>query len=348
LVLLFFAVMVRAQSDCAVELSVQYANCNNERGRIQVNPIGGVSPYQYQWSDNAHTKNNAVAKNLSSGSYAITVTDAVGCTVVDSAVVKQMTSFSVRGELLPTICDANWGDIKLHVDGAQPDVTYLYSVTNTAYFFDNTFQYLEPGPHTLYVKTDDDCVDSTQFTIPYPHPLFLELGDDYIVSLGDSVRLDGHSYDTRFVTFDWTPKEGLSCSDCPYPTVTIAKDTEFELTVADSVGCTTSDVVRVLVQKDRNVYVPTAFSPNADGVNDEFYIFAGEGVVAMRDLSIYNRWGSIVHRREGIFPANDFRMNWDGKTGGTSVSTGSYTYQFTAIFMDGAQIPYYGTVQVHR
>ena len=337
-----------AQSDCQFSAQITPANCRNEKGRIEMTVVDGMPPFQYEWSANAETKNRPVAKNLSSGDYQLTIVDAANCVFTDTFTITQMGDFSVRGELLPTDCEAETGGVRLEIDNAHPEVTYLYSITNSIYFFNSTFQNIQPGDYTLYAKTDDDCIDSTAFRIPFPESLYLELGDDYIVSLGDSVKLDAYNFDNRFVKFAWSPQAGLSCADCPQPTVSITEDTEFTLTVTDAAGCTTQDAVKVIVQKDRNIYVPSAFSPNADGVNDEFYIFGGEGVMALRDFKIYGRWGNLLHHVAGTFAANDFRTGWDGKIAGRRAGVGEYVYQFTAVFLDGNEILYQGIVKLVR
>lgn len=337
-----------AQTDCEFTAQLTAANCNDQKGRIELTAVTGMPPFQYEWSENAQTKNNAVAKNLRSGTYMVTILDAAACVFSDTFMLAQASEFAVRGALLPTACEATTGGVQILVDSPDNDVTYLYSITNSIYFFDNTFENIPPGSHTLYAKTDDDCVDSTQFNVPFPEPLVVDLGQDYIMALGDSLQLDAYDFDDRFVTFSWSPATGLSCADCPRPTVSVADNTEFTLTVTDSLGCQARDRVKVFVQKERNIYIPTAFSPNNDGINDAFYVFAGEGVTELRDLKIYGRWGNLVHQLDGTFAANDYRLAWNGRMLNRPAATGEYVYQFTAVFLDGEEILYQGIVKLLR
>ncbi|MFK7934985.1 MAG: gliding motility-associated C-terminal domain-containing protein [Saprospiraceae bacterium] len=336
-----------AQVDCQFNAEITSANCKNQKGRIELTVVDGMPPFQYEWSDNADTKNSAIARGLNSDTYSVTILDAANCIFSDTFSVRQASDFSVSGELLPNKCDDNSGGVRLQVDNADSDVSYFYSINNLSYFFDNTFRNIQPGDYTLYAKTDNDCIDSTQFTIPKPEPISIELGEDYIVSLGDSLQLYSYN-DSLFASFSWSPQEGLSCTDCATPMVNITSDTEFTLTVTDSLGCKASDAVRVLVQKDRNVYIPTVFSPNNDGVNDDFYIFAGEGVIELRDFVIYNRWGNLVHQVAGTFSPNDYRLAWDGKMHNRLVPAGEYVYQFTSVFSDAEEVLYQGIIKVMR
>ena len=70
------------------------------------------------------------------------------------------------------------------------------------------------------------------------------------------------------------------------------------------------------------VYLPTAFTPNGDGLNDEFGA-VGEGIDEYK-LVVFNRWGEV------IFTSNNLSSKWDGKYKGKAVPFGSYNYQLLA------------------
>jgi gliding motility-associated-like protein len=72
-----------------------------------------------------------------------------------------------------------------------------------------------------------------------------------------------------------------------------------------------------------HLYIPSAFSPNGDGLNDNFGV-KGEGVKNYR-LLIYNRWGEI------IFESTNPKQEWDGKYAGNKVEQGTYVYQLFAL-----------------
>lgn len=348
LIINLLSVVVFSQTDCQFTTTIKAPNCNNENGRIDITMLRGMPPYTFEWSENANTKNSSTAYNLSSGVYSITISDAAACVQIDTFSLIEASDFSITGQVLASECNARTGRLQIDILDGDSTSTYFYSINNLTYQFSNVFENLQPGSYTLYAKIDNACIDSTTLVIPFPDPLAVELGEDYIVSLGDSVMLDAYNYDNRFSSFAWSPVEGLSCADCPQPTVTITDTKTFTLTVTDSMGCTASDNVQIFVQKDRNIFIPNAFSPNTDGINDDFTIFSGEGVVELRDFVIYGRWGNLVHEINGTFPANDYRFSWDGKFKGRRVASGEYVYQFVAIFQDGAEELYQGIVKLVR
>lgn len=67
-----------------------------------------------------------------------------------------------------------------------------------------------------------------------------------------------------------------------------------------------------------SLYVPDAFTPNSDGINDEFSIFLSKSPAF--DLKIYNQWGNL------IFRSNNLSTKWDGTYDGNPCPTGTYTW----------------------
>jgi gliding motility-associated-like protein len=107
------------------------------------------------------------------------------------------------------------------------------------------------------------------------------------------------------------------------PKIIIDKAGTYTLTVTDVNGCKGSDTIRI-VQKDcmDGVYIPTAFTPNNDYVNDVFRVKAF-GVVISFQLQLYSRLGQL------IFSTTDPNKGWDGRLNGLPVDAGTYAYQCT-------------------
>jgi len=70
------------------------------------------------------------------------------------------------------------------------------------------------------------------------------------------------------------------------------------------------------------IYIPSAFTPNGDGLNDMFGV-KGDGIKDFH-LYIYNRWGEV------LFESTNPRQQWDGKIDGNPAETGTYVYQLFA------------------
>ncbi|MCI5081293.1 MAG: gliding motility-associated C-terminal domain-containing protein, partial [Saprospiraceae bacterium] len=163
--------------------------------------------------------------------------------------------------------------------------------------------------------------------------LILDLGEDEVIILGDSVQLDPQ---TNFVvdSFVWSPQLSLGQADQLMPFSQPLENITYTLTAFNAEGCFVSDQINIIVQRPTEVYVPTAFSPDGDGSNDVFMIFAGNSVAQVRDFQIYDRWGDQMYR-QGPFAPNDPQYGWDGTHRGQEMNTGVYVYFAEIEMVDG-------------
>jgi gliding motility-associated-like protein len=145
-------------------------------------------------------------------------------------------------------------------------------------------------------------------------------GDDVTIALGDSTTLNGSGGTIN----GWDPPAGLSCIDCPNPIANPDTTTMYYLSVTDVNGCTSVDSVLITVDETTGWYLPNAFTPDNNGVNDVLY-FYGTSVKEFI-LQVFDRWG------EKVFETTDFKVGWDGSHKGKPALAGVYTYQLTITF----------------
>jgi gliding motility-associated-like protein len=96
----------------------------------------------------------------------------------------------------------------------------------------------------------------------------------------------------------------------------------------------------ILIDPDGAIFVPTAFSPNGDGLNDDF-LLKGEGIVTYQ-LSIFNRWGEQVYISRSI---ND---SWDGNFQGQPSPEGVYIWKLEARINSGTKVTRGGSLTLIR
>ncbi len=123
--------------------------------------------------------------------------------------------------------------------------------------------------------------------------------------------------------------------------------TTYSVVVTDEDGCTSTDEITIVVEKDRPVYIPNSFSPNGDGINDYFTIFGGRSVQRINTLRIYNRWGAELFRKDGLVP-NDELDGWNGEYKNKPMNTGVYIYYAEIVFVDGKVEIYPGSITLLR
>ncbi len=150
---------------------------------------------------------------------------------------------------------------------------------------------IETTTFTVFVTDQFGCTGSTDIVVQVWQPPYVDAGPDRSVDWLDRVRLFG--------TVDgdslwWTPDDWLSCSDCLTPEVEVQGPQWFVLESVSQEGCSARD--SVFLDVFYPLYIPTAFTPNNDGVNDAFQV---EGVEPRGFwLEIFNRWGDQVFYSE--------------------------------------------------
>lgn len=304
----------------------------------------------YQWTTDGGVLSGATAtafaQALSPGRYQVVVSlDRNGCTASASTVVEAITLpiVGTRTEIVPPDCtDAASGSIRvLEVQGGTPPFTYVVNggLSNDA----GTFTGLQAGTYTLTVTDINGCEWSEEFTVTGVSEITAELGPDLVISSGDSITLQVQTSASDGLTYTWDPP----LSDGPSLSVQPLVSTSYGVTVTDSRGCRADDRVRVRVEQLRPYYVPSAFSPDGDGNNDRFTVLAGEEVVEISVLRIYDRWGHQIFMQHSI-PPNDPTLGWDGRSGGQPMSTGVYVYYALLEYADGRKESVQGEVVLLR
>ena len=211
------------------------------------------------------------------------------------------------------------------------------------------FDNLSAGDYTLTTQDRMGCLFESFFIIPEAEEIQVDVSEDQTISLGDEIQLRsfafGNDLDTLF--YQWSPEVHLSCVDCPNPVAAPFSDTAYELTITDLRGCKVSASVLVVVKQDKAVYIPNAFSPNADGINDYFMINTDQSVVRIQSLRIFNRWGAVVSE-QFQFPPNDFNFGWDGNFKSKAVNPGVYVYVAVVEFVDQTTQQFSGDITLFR
>ena len=118
-------------------------------------------------------------------------------------------------------------------------------------------------------------------------------------------------------------------------------NTTYIVEMTDAAGCKTSDTTIVDVnEKTKLYYIPNAFSPNADGYNDVFYIY-GKAISSV-NFSIFDRWG------EKVFESNDLSSGWNGVFKETLMQPGVFVYYAELYFENGDKIEEKGSITLLR
>ncbi len=226
---------------------------------------------------------------------------------------------------------------------------FSYSLDNVLYLQDPTFTDLPPGEYNVYVKDSFGCILATDVIIEEVDAVELDLGDNLDVFLGDDVEISANTNLTmeQIESIYWQIADQVGCSDCLSFTLNPDQDILIELTITDENGCIFRDEVNVRVDQDPVLYKPNIFSPNNDGVNDIFFLSSNPGVLQIRSLFIFDRWGTKVFENFNFLPG-DPNAGWDGTLNGSNLLPGVYVYQAEIEMITGVIRPIKGEVAIIR
>ena len=149
----------------------------------------------------------------------------------------------------------------------------------------------------------------------HPKPV-VNAGPDHIMLVNSSVTLTG-SVEGEQSQYLWSPDKYINDPSQLAPVVTPPVDYTYTLSAQSVWGCTNADSVSVKVVAA--IYIPTAFTPNGDGINDRWEIpFLDPSFGAT--VRVYNRWGRLVYH------ISSATVSWDGTTNGVAQPNGQYVY----------------------
>ncbi|HMN88568.1 MAG TPA: gliding motility-associated C-terminal domain-containing protein, partial [Saprospiraceae bacterium] len=278
------------------------------------------------------------------GLYVLTViNNRNGCTTSDSALVTQVLPDNLNFQVLvtPPSCTGRNNDARIRIIPQDNTATFVYRIgRNTPFSSQNAFTEVRAGTYLLVAQDIYGCEWDTTITIEPITPVQVNLGGNRIVRLGEDVQLEAmlNLPSNMIRSVQWLNPERLSCADCLTPRIeALMEPLTPAIFVTDMNGCTAQASINIFINKERRVFVPTAFSPNGDGSNDRLVFFGGPDVRSVKSMQIFTRWGEKVFEKRDFQP-NDPEYGWDGTfrgAGNRTLNPGVFVYVAEVEFIDG-------------
>lgn len=315
--------------------------CSDDLGEIQYIAMGGTAGYTYDWSAD-NLDGSAIASDLTAGTYTLTITDQNGCEISDMYIVESPAPISFLSTILdPSCAEATDGEITVsEIEGG----TGPYVITiNDAMVSNGNLTDLAAGIYEITVLDANNCVSpATEILTAISDISLATYQEEYTIELGDSIEMGGLDLAPN-LRFTWSDSTSLSCADCSNPTATPTVTTTYLLLVENEEGCSQSFSITVfVVERERELIFPNIFSPNGDFVNDVLIFEVGTD--RPLQLSIYDRWGSLVHQSQSLTGS----ISWDGRRNNTLMGNGVYVYNIQTIDEAGSSINMIGDVLLSR
>ncbi|NPA34047.1 MAG: gliding motility-associated C-terminal domain-containing protein [Chlorobi bacterium] len=270
---------------------------------------------------------NSIA-NLDSGTYtAIVIDTAFGCADTLTFRLSYLSYLSV--------------DTSISLVQCEP-LLFEYSATAVGGVGTVSFQWIDtpvigvplitpPDTHVLVVYDDLNCADTIIFLSPPFSPPSVEFSPsvDTIIWREEAVAVSVSGEVERISSYYWTV---IGVDDPPQNLTPILAPDSTTMYIFHGIspeGCEVIDTIIIVVEYIEEVYVPDAFSPNGDGVNDVFRVRA-RGTMNF-NMRIYNRWGIKV------FETSETTGEWDGTYRGTPQDVDAYVVVIKVKFRSGKE-----------
>lgn len=313
---------------------------------VQLNALtDGLS---FQWTPAATLNNASIVNPMATPVDPVTtyqLTATIGsCSASDDVTVRTVPYPVANAGPDQTICY----NTSAQLNGSHDGTTFNWSPTSYLNNPNILNPVATPPRTTTYVLTAFDnrgCPKPGRDTIivKVNPKVIANAGHDTTVVVGQPL----HLFATGGVSYVWSPTTGFTTSNTIQNPIAIygpnIDSVRYKVVVTDNIGCPDSAWVTVRIFKTvPSVFVPTAFTPNGDGLNDRVYPIA----VGMRRIlyfSIYNRWGELV-----FTTTENNRVGWDGRIKGELQSSNVFVWMVRAEDYLGNNYFQKGTVTLIR
>lgn len=304
-------IIINSRPTPVVNLGNDTAICTGQTLILNAQNTGST----YLWNNGNTSQVNPV---LASGNYIVTVFNN-GCTGKDtiSVQVNQRKTFSIAPSN-PAVCSGE--TMLLTASGA--DAYQWFTSSGLLNVTDSFYRATVNANRTYYVRVTDnvckfsDTLQSQLQILPLPNI-------DIIKSNNISCQTPTATLSaTGGTSYSWLPNQFISNTSVANPVVNPTVDTKFYVEGTGTNGCVGKDSIIVTANFNNasKIFVPSAFTPNNDGLNDCFGI-KNMSATDNFELSVYNRWGVCV------FKTTDSGNCWDGTYKGEKQPPGTFVYQ---------------------
>lgn len=305
-------------------------------GTVKIYGNGGIRPYLFAVNSSDYSANNNF-ENLKEGPHTLRIKDSNNC-YYDTTLILQGYPHIVYDEVLGedvSCFEGADGKITLTMSGGRKP--FRYQINEGPEQTDNIFGDLTPGEYIIRVTDDYSCIKDSTVIISEPEKLIVKTtttpneceGTDKIGGVTATATGGAGSYSYTWQT--QPPQEGATLTGMSNGTYTVV--------VNDANGCMAAAQGEVVYNNCCIVFVPNAFTPNNDGLNDKIRMRV-KGDFELETFSIFNRFG------QRVFETNDMSRGWDGTFNSEEQDLGTYNYMIKGVCGNAGveEVLYKGTI----
>ncbi|MEO5570880.1 MAG: choice-of-anchor L domain-containing protein [Bacteroidia bacterium] len=298
----------------------------------------------YSWSTGQSMQNISVS---TAGSYTVTVTDGNGCinSTSRTLIVNQTPVAAFTNDTSLTCAEPiiHFFDNSIYPAGSSFVWDFGDGSQSTEVNPAHTYTIAGTYPINLIITSQFGCTGTiTQNTEIQFFPLpVAEFKADHATASVFNSNFNLVDLSQNAVSWNWNFGDGATAAEQnPRHNYDDIGKFKILLTVTNIAGCVSRYEQDILVTP---FFVPNSFTPNGDGLNEEFFDPGYVMDVAAYSMTIWNRWG------QKIFDVDNAKETWNGfDRNGNAVQQGSYVYQINVLTKSNKKYSYQGTVMVLR
>lgn len=251
------------------------------------------------------------------GTYHVKATSSKGCTSLDSTVASLSELPTVNAGKNEEICKGN--SVQLQSTGSNNITTYQWTPVTGLSSAAVSNPIASPLTSTLYILKvkNNECPSFDSISVVVYENPSADAGPDKVIINGQSATINGTAGGTD-VSYLWTPNVNITGATTLNPEISPTSNQVYTLNVYSNKGCKTASD-NVLVKVYQQLFVPDAFTPNGDGINDT-WVIETLGAYPGADLKVFNRLGQKVFDNKGK------SIWWDGRFKEEPMPSGAYVY----------------------
>jgi gliding motility-associated-like protein len=331
--------------------------CEGDTSIISTIISGGIPVYSFVWS-NAATSESITVSPLVSSTYTVVVTDGNQCTDTAEVTINvrplPIVDFQPDSIGCSPLC-VNFTNLSTISSGSNQQWNWDFGDGSNAFIENPSHCFTNINPNntvnytvSLTVTSNEGCnstATKNNYITVFPHPI---ADFNYTPSLPTTLNPIISFENTSIGSTNWmwnflnNSDTITSILESPYYTCNDTGTLFINLIATNSYLCSDTIETSIIVGQDWAIYIPNAFSPDDNGINDEF--FAKTYGIKKLEMLIFDRWGNL------LFESTEVQSHWDGKAnkGNEIAQMDVYIYVINAIDIFDEKHKYRGTVTLIR
>jgi gliding motility-associated-like protein len=315
------------------------SSCTQNTGVITAVASGGAAPLKYS-IDGISFGASGIFTGLATGRYTITVKDTNACIATIPVYVDSLNTVTANAGGNITICQGGKQTLAAVSNGNSFLWTPSTGLSNPNILTPDA----SPATATNYTLTATTgiCKATSSLKVFISPPAKLFVGNDTIIAINQPLSLQGIDVNnTGFINYTWSPAYGLNNPFAKDPVAVLDRDIMYTVVAQNVNGCIGTDDIKIKVYKGPEIYVPNAFTPGSDNLNDVLKPII-VGMKALHYFRIFNSYGQLV------FSTANAANGWDGNFKGSQQPMGTYVWMAEAVDYRGNTIQRKGSVTLIR